>query len=192
MAIRRAHVEELAWPRSGSSLTLRSMEPEWIESERIERSATFTANASPGEIFPLMCPVLEYRWVPEWSCVMAYSDSGVAEKDAVFHTAMHRMPHLPTMVGSKVVWTTITYQPDHLIEYLLVIGTDVVIRLSILLKDTGGATSGITWTMVITATSEPGRVFARRQYSEEKFRDLIARREQELNHYLRTGTMIEA
>ncbi len=35
--------------------------------------------ASPGKVFPLLCPVLEAKWVPGWEYRLIYSQSGIAE-----------------------------------------------------------------------------------------------------------------
>ena len=100
-------------------------QPAWKTSQRFQRIKTFDVKGKPEEVFPLLCPVREYEWIPGWSCLMRYSESGVAEKNAVFETTemMHR----------KVLWTTVTYEPDRFIEYLLIMGRDALVRLSITL-----------------------------------------------------------
>ena len=55
--------------------------------------------ASPGEVFPLLCPVREYEWIDVWQCEMIHSASGVAEAGAVFRTAFPQD-------GPPDVWVT--------------------------------------------------------------------------------------
>jgi hypothetical protein len=87
--------------------------PGWRRSTRIERIGEFDLNGTAGEIFPLLCPILEYDWLPGWRCTMLYSDSGVAEDNAIFHTTERP--------GLRAVWTCIAYEPDSFTEYLVVV-----------------------------------------------------------------------
>jgi hypothetical protein len=45
-----------------------------------------TNDAPPETVFPLLCPVREAEWVPEWKFKTIYSQSGVAEDGCVFLT----------------------------------------------------------------------------------------------------------
>jgi hypothetical protein len=145
------------------------MKPRWITAERFERVGIFTIRSGKKDVFPLLCPVLEYDWIPDWRCTMMYSESGVAEKNALFMTRakLHR----------KVMWTTITYEPDRLIEYLLVMGSDAMVRLSISLEDDGGNATRIAWRMLFTAVSPLAKRALRADYSEAKFQAMLGKRE---------------
>jgi hypothetical protein len=112
---------------------------------------------------------------------MMYSDSGVAERNAVFMTRsrFHR----------KVMWTTITYEPDHLIEYLLVMGSDAMVRLSISLEEGGGQGTKVTWRMLFTAVSPLAKLALHADFSEEEFQALLRKREKELNTYFEKGAV---
>ena len=153
-----------------------------MNAERFERVATFKLAGRAREIFPLLCPVREYEWLPGWSCEMAYSTSGVAEPDAVFHTR--------ETLGMRVVWTLITHEPDHRVEYLLVSGRNAVVRLSIALSDSAAGSTEVTWRMLFTATSSLGRKVLRRSFSQQGFHAMMEKREAELNHFLSVGRMI--
>jgi hypothetical protein len=61
-------------------------------------------DAPPDRIFPLLCPVREYDWIPTWSCDMIYSESGVAENDCVFATAFPEE-------GPRESWVVVRYEP---------------------------------------------------------------------------------
>ncbi len=45
-----------------------------------------TIYASPGEAFPLLCPVREAEWLDGWCYTMIHSQSGLVEEGAVFST----------------------------------------------------------------------------------------------------------
>ena len=47
----------------------------------IERETTIEAPVN--EVFPLVCPVREYDWIPGWKCNLLYCPNGRNEKDVV-------------------------------------------------------------------------------------------------------------
>lgn len=149
--------------------------PRWKRAERIDREKTFEAKAGAAEIFPLLCPVREYDWIPDWSCTMIYSESGVAEKDAVFHTR--------ELFGKRTVWTCVTYEPPRLIEYVFVLGVSGVVRLSIALEEISGGATRVTWRMRFTVARMMTR-FASKVTSREGFDAMISGRQRELEAYL--------
>ena len=53
---------------------------------RIDRQFQTRLTAPPERVFPLLCPIKEYDWIPQWRCEMIYSKSGVAELGCVFKT----------------------------------------------------------------------------------------------------------
>jgi hypothetical protein len=154
----------------------------WIKSDRFERKGGFTLNGSAKDIFPLLCPVLEYAWLPGWKCRMAYSDSGAAENNCVFFT--REAP------GKTALWTCVAYEPPAFIEYLVTSGRDVVMRLSVRLAETGRGRTEVDWRMLFTAFSCIGRTLLRRRFTEAAFDKMMSDRERELNWYLGHGTMI--
>lgn len=64
---------------------------------------TQTNDAPPERVFPLLCPVREAEWVPEWKFRLIYSDCGVAEDGCVFTT--------PNEAGPETVWMVTHYDP---------------------------------------------------------------------------------
>ena len=150
--------------------------PRWIESERIEREMEFRVPATPERVFPLLCPVLEYDWIPDWKCTMCYSDSGVAERDAVFITK-------DLFGAAAIYWYCVTYEPSRLVEYLLVSGTKAVVRLTLKLRPDGDGGTFVNWRMLMTATSRLGRLIGARQLGEKPFKTMLAERERQLAAY---------
>jgi hypothetical protein len=117
-----------------------------FSAKRRQTEFTHELNAPPEAVFPLLCPVREYDWLPGWSCQMIYSDSGVAEKDCVFRT----MPQ----PGEPSTWCTTFYQPPERIEYV-VVGEDSLTRLHIELQRTATGTR-LRWTRLFTGLTEEG------------------------------------
>jgi len=149
--------------------------PRWKRAERIEREASFELKAGAAGIFQLLCPVREYDWISDWRCTMVYSDSGVAEKDAVFHTR--------ELFGRKTVWCCITHEPPRLIEYLFILGASGVVRLSIRLDEAPIGSTRVTWTMRFTVARLMSH-FAAKVTSREGFDAMMAGRRRELEAYL--------
>jgi hypothetical protein len=115
---------------------------------------------------------------------MVHAASGVAEKDAVFQTRQ--------AFGKKAVWTAISYEPDRFIEYLVVVGRDAVMRLSITLDATAERSVMVTWRMLFTIMSPFARAVLVKSFSEQGFQKMMKDRQAELSHYLQNGTMISS
>ena len=91
---------------------------------RVTRSYTMTADAPPAEVFPLLCPVREYEWIEPWSCDMVFSESGLAESNAVFRT---RFP----AQGGEETWIVCRYEKDRAIAFIRLVPGFKVNRLDI-------------------------------------------------------------
>jgi hypothetical protein len=154
----------------------------WLKAERFERRRQFTLDAPAAEIFPLLCPVLEYAWLPGWKCRMVYSASGAAENNCMFFTI--------DFPGKTSLWTCVAYEPDTFVDYLVAIGRDAVMRLSARLKETGRGRTELDWRMLFTAVSPLARIVLKRRFSEKNFDVFIKDRERQLHWYLKHGTMI--
>ena len=153
----------------------------WRESMRVKCYGKFTLNFNASKIFPLLCPVEEYKWFPGWGCEMVFSQSGIAEKDAIFLTKEED--------GIEAVQTVINYDPFKQVEFLIVKGRDSVERLSIFLREISKGTTELEWTTMCTAYSEIGREIAQR-YNDETFKIFLEDRKRELNYYLEHHEMI--
>ena len=55
-------------------------------SQKTESYYVMDVHAPVEEIFPLLCPVREYDWIPGWGCDVQFTESGVAEDLCVFST----------------------------------------------------------------------------------------------------------
>ena len=156
-------------------------EPRWRKAQRIDRESVFELKAGAEDVFPLLCPVREYEWIPDWSCEMVHSKSGVAERDAVFHTRM--------IFGKKAVWCCITYEPPRLIEYLFVVGKSGVVRLSIRLDESSDGSTRVAWAMRFTLSSLMSR-FVAKITSHEGYEAMIATRRLQLEEYFAKASLV--
>jgi hypothetical protein len=70
-------------------------------------------------VFPLACPVLEYKWIPGWKCELIHCPAGHVESGTVFNEIMSA----PVLIGrpfGKTTWTAVDYNPaQHRVHYAL-------------------------------------------------------------------------
>lgn len=60
------------------------------------------------KVFPLVCPVKEYDWIPGWKCNLLYCPNGGIEEDVAFKEKMSS-PFLLNKIGGETTWTTLLY-----------------------------------------------------------------------------------
>jgi hypothetical protein len=61
-------------------------------------------------VFPLLCPVIEYKWINGWKCKLIHFPNGKVEKDCVFCEIM-TAPFLMGNIAGKTKWTVILFDP---------------------------------------------------------------------------------
>lgn len=139
-------------------------------------------NAPPEDVFPLLCPVRELEWVPDWDPSLVISESGVVEPDCIFVT--------PDGDG-RAIWVVTLYDPtEHRIQFLKVTPGRTVGRISIILLRREGERTAAEVTYQYTAISEAGEA-AVREFTEGAYRAFMRGWEKALNHYLETGTPVQ-
>ena len=137
-----------------------------------------------GAIWPLLCPVREYDWIEDWRCRMIRSASGVNELGCVFTT--RRAEDGGDAAGDDV-WVTSRFEPFGRLEFVRVNRLRAV-RFEIAIEPDGDGTM-LTWTQHLTSLRPDGDAVVAAM-TRERFAARIARLEQMLDHYLRTGTML--
>ncbi len=148
---------------------------------RSRRSYTQNLQAPPTEVFPLLCPVGEEKWVPGWDPRLVISDSGVAEKDCVFIT-----PGSP----AAAIWVVTGYNPtDFSLEMYKITPDHTVGRLDISLTASGSSATRAEVTYTYTSLGGAGDTFLE-EFTEAWYVDFMKNWERALNHYLSTGCKI--
>jgi hypothetical protein len=149
--------------------------------QTLTRATHFIVSAAPEQVFPLLCPVLEYQWIPHWRCELLHSASGVAEEDCVFRTAFPD--------AGPMLWVVSRYEPPARIEFTCFVADSHVQRLKIALTAAGDATR-LDWTNRWLATGPRGDAWlaAWSEAEHEKKMDNLRRL---LTHYLTTGEMLQ-
>jgi hypothetical protein len=153
----------------------------WRQSKEHIKRGKILLEYPSSKIFPLLCPVEEYKWYSAWSCEMVYSQSGKAEQNAVFLT--HESD------GIVAVETIITYKPPQLIEFLTVKGADSVERLSISLTEIKKNLTELTWTSTAITYSERGHK-KEQNSNDHTCQAFLDDRKKEMDYYLRNHKML--
>jgi len=55
-----------------------------FQAKRISRQFTQINAGQPTDVFPLLCPVRESEWLPDFKANVIYSSTGVSEDGAIF------------------------------------------------------------------------------------------------------------
>jgi hypothetical protein len=169
-------------------------------SYRVAHEFTQTNPAPREKVFPLLCPVREADWLPGWRFRLIYSDSGIAEPGCVFTTpnspssgsATPGSPAQTDTAASEATWIVTDYDPSAFrIMYVWFKPGLIVAELRIQLTP---AEDGLTRTHVryrYTGLSPDGnRELA--GYDHKWFEAKMRNWEGTINHYLRTGQMMNS
>ncbi|BBD07292.1 SRPBCC family protein [Desulfovibrio ferrophilus] len=152
-----------------------------IHAKRFAETKVMTLLAPPQKVFPLLCPVREYEWVPHWHCKLLHTESGLAHKDCAFTTNLLDLGH--------EVWTCTRYEPPRSIEYVRFAPLGMITRLTITLGATENGGTRLIWELVFTAISDKGEE-ALEHLRQGRYEQTMTIIEKALSHYLRTGEML--
>ena len=73
-------------------------------------------NAPIEDVFPLACPVMEYKWIPGWKCELIHCPNGHVELGTVFRE-ISSAPVLANRAIAKTTWTAVLYEPENFRVY---------------------------------------------------------------------------
>lgn len=63
-------------------------------------------------VFPLVCPVMEYKWIPGWKCELLHCPNGHVELGTVFNE-ISSSPVLADSIAQRTTWTAVLYDPEN-------------------------------------------------------------------------------
>jgi len=118
-----------------------------MSAKRIARIFNTPLSASPERVFPLLCPVQEYDWIPTWRCDLIYSKSGYAELGCVFSTDFGD-------ASGKETWVVCTYEKNRCIGFVKT-GTHCTTRYTVSLQPNQSG-STIQWEQELTSLDDQG------------------------------------
>ena len=150
-----------------------------IKGERVIFTGKQSYSFPPEDVFPMLCPVREYEYLPPWECDIVYLDSGLAERGGVFTT-------LPLGEGDqKDIWVISRHDKNQAIEFVRVNGLrSILYRFELQGTETGGTV--VSWEQIITGLTEEGNRHVE-TLKQSDFTAMLAHMEELLQHYLATS-----
>lgn len=148
-----------------------------MSGKRITRRFSTALSAPPEQVFPLLCPVKEYDWIPHWRCDLVYTQSGSAELGCVFRTDFkdHSGPE---------TWVVCTFEKNRRIGFVKA-GTHCATRYNVSLEQHKSG-STITWEQEITSLDEQGELILD-QLTTQAYDEKMTHINQLLEYYLLHG-----
>jgi hypothetical protein len=122
--------------------------PTPVLASRVSRTFVQHIDASPEEVFPLLCPEREKDWLPGWDYRMIHSSSGVAERGAVFET-----PHALGITR----WIVSEHQPPKRVAFARWQPDGIMVHIEITLGRHADGTTAVCIEYTWTPTDEHSR-----------------------------------
>jgi len=154
-----------------------------IQAKRRKHSCVQIWKGTRDEVFPLLCPVRETDWTPDWDPKLVVSNSGVMEQDCVFVE-----PDIP----NDATWIVTRYDPIHFaVEMYRIVPEVTVSKFTITLDTEEEKTTSACVSYEHTALSAAGEEIVN-NFTNESFNEFMENFETAINHYLTTGTIINS
>jgi hypothetical protein len=124
--------------------------------KRLHRTHQVAVQAPVDTIFPLACPVEEYRWIHGWRCEMIYSEGGKNENNCIFSEEMSAPALFPAAgLGATTWYTTLWDTQAHRVHFVLITSLSVA-KFEIEMLAQGDGTTLVQWDFTLTALNEEG------------------------------------
>ena len=154
---------------------------------RVELNQTIAAPVQ--EVFPLACPVMEYKWIPDWKCELIHCPNGHADLGIIFKE-IFTAPILADSVAQKTTWTAVLYEPE---KYRVHYKLDNKISSSLYKIEFEADGSGRTKSrleMTYTPINERG-IAAMEKGGRAKIKLMLSILSLMLKHYCEEGEMVK-
>lgn len=144
---------------------------------------THDLTAAPDRVFPLLCPVREYEWIPTWRCELVHTSSGLVEEGCVFVTSFPP--------EGRTIWVTTRHDPAaRAVAFVRVSGERLVTRMALRVEPSG-AGSRLHIQYALVALDAAGQeVVDRARATGLPHADWARGIAQLLEHFLTTGRML--
>ena len=156
-----------------------------FQAKRISRQYKQINAGEPDEVFPLLCPVREADWLPDFKSDVIFSSTGISEEGAIFQTTQDD--------GVSIPWIITRYEPNTLIEMMYIVPNIRVVRINIQLtldrSNKQHTETTITYTQ--TGLTEKGNTEVNK-FTEERFHKQMEYWEKAINFYLEHGMIISS
>ncbi len=140
------------------------------------------------KVFPLFCPVEEYRWIPGWKFFHIHCPNDKVELGTVF-AEISSAPFLRGNFNGKTIWTAVLHDPEKFKLHFKLYNKNSLSLYKIEMKDDGiGGTRG-TLDFTYTATNKQGNGLVERNLGD-KIHIMLSIIHSMLKHYCEVGEMM--
>lgn len=152
-------------------------------SERVARTATFKVHSPIHTVFPLFGPIREKEWAAGWNPEIIYATHPEVDQHMMFKTSGNHADE------PEYLWIVTNYQPEkYRIEYTVSTANRVwfiTVQCEAELQETI-----VNVTYSYTGLNATGNQ-RNKEMLERMFADNLQDWKAAINHYLRTGTILE-
>ena len=146
--------------------------------------------APVDEVFPLACPIEEYKWIPGWKCRIVHCPNDRAELGTIFGE-FSSAPLLMGVPWGQTVWRAVHFDSEnHQIHYALSNKHAAILYRMEFESDGQGGTTGTLDFSYRAITARGNRLVSNNL--ESKLRLMISTLRLMLIHYAENGVLISA
>jgi len=160
-----------------------------FQNKRIVASHSEKIKAEPKKIFPLLCPIQEYKWIDGWKCEMVYSQSGGIEKHCIFYE--EKTGPILFNHEAPTYWLVSQYEPlDFRLQFIHHTVGMFVSQMDLTVEELSDGESSVNWSFTITALNEEANslIDANTEHKAKMYLTIVGK---SLKHYCETGEMLK-
>ncbi|NNE18155.1 MAG: SRPBCC family protein [Myxococcales bacterium] len=157
-------------------------------SESVQVHYETRIGAPLDSVFPLACPVEEYKWIPGWKCDLVHCPNERVEQGTVFDE-YSSAPFLAGKAWAKTTWTAVLHDPDrHRVHYAIKnVASDNLYRIEFSDDGSGGTLAQLDFRY--SASGPLGRKVIRKR-GEAKIELMLQVLAAMLRHYCESGELV--
>ena len=147
-------------------------------------------SAPPETVFPLCCPVEEYKWIPGWKCHLVHCPNDKVEFGTVFRE-IFSAPFLLGKVSGETTWTAVLHEPENYRVHFKLENAHSSSLYKIELADDGSGGTTSTLELTYRALDDAGNALAANAL-QEKIEIMLELLGLMLKTYCEKGRMISS
>ncbi len=157
--------------------------------KRLHRTHQIAIHAPADKIFPLACPIEEYKWIDGWQCEMIYSEGGKNENNCIFSEEMSAPVLFPSAGLGPTVWYTTLWDTTGYRFNALLITRLSTAKFEVELQEQGDGKTLVKWDYTVTALNEEGNRHVG-DATAQGMSGMLAFLADSLKHYCETGEIL--
>lgn len=146
--------------------------------------------APVDSVFPLACPMMEYKWIMGWKCELIHFPNGIIEKDCVFKEIMSA-PFLIGNIVGKTTWTAIFFDSKNFRVHFRLDNKISSSIYKIEMEPKGPDKTQCVFELIYSPVNKKGNYFINHS-GEDKIRFLISALALMLKHYSESGKLLHS